>query len=59
MPLNAVEQEVKRKTLACLHFANRDFDRSLGILYRKGRSLSMATQKLLDILLNGVQTSDT
>ena len=59
VPLNAVEQEVKRKTLACLHFANRDFDRSLGILYRKGRSLSMATQKLLDILLNGVQTSDT
>lgn len=59
VPLNAVEQEVKRKTLACLHFADRDFDRSLGILYRKGRSLSVATQKLLDILLNGVQKSDT
>lgn len=55
LPLNAVEQEVNRKTLACLHFVNRDFDRPLGILFRKGRSLSIATERLLDILLNGVQ----
>ena len=55
LPLNAIEQELARKTLAHLHFVERDFDRPLGILFRKGRSLSIATQKLLDILINSDQ----
>ena len=55
VPINAIEHELACNTLACLHFVDRDFDRPLGILFRKGRSLSMATQKLLNILLNGVQ----
>ncbi len=59
VPINAIEHELACNTLACLHFVDRDFDRPLGILFRKGRSLSMATQKLLNILLNGVQKSDT
>ena len=55
VPLNAIEQELARNTLSCLHFVERDFDRPLGILFRKGRSLSIATQKLLDMLLNTVE----
>lgn len=58
-PFNAIERELACNTLAYLHFADRDFDRPLGILFRKGRSLSIATQRLLDILSNGVQKSDT
>ena len=57
VPLNAIEQELARNTLSCLHFVERDFDRPLGILFRKGRSLSIATQKLLDMLLNSVEKS--
>ncbi|MYK51370.1 MAG: LysR family transcriptional regulator substrate-binding protein, partial [Gemmatimonadetes bacterium] len=55
LPLNSIEQELARKTLSYLHFVDQDFERPLGILFRKGRSLSIATQKLLDILLNSDQ----
>jgi len=51
VPLNSIEHEIDRNTLTYLPFADRDFERPLGILFRKGRSLSVATQKLLDILL--------
>ncbi len=58
VPLNAIEQELARNTLARLHFVDRDFERPLGILFRRGRSLSVATQKLLDILLENTKKSD-
>jgi DNA-binding transcriptional LysR family regulator len=51
VPINSIEQEIARKTLAYQPFSDRDFKRPLGILFRKGRSLSVATQKLLDLLL--------
>lgn len=53
VPLNAVEHEIGRGTLTHLSFTDKNFSRPLGILYRKGRSLSVATQKLLDVLLEG------
>ena len=53
VPLNALEHELGRGTLTYLPFSDRDFERPLGILFRKGRSLSVATQKLLDLLLEG------
>jgi DNA-binding transcriptional LysR family regulator len=59
VPINAIEQEISRKTIAYQPFNDRDFRRSLGILFRKGRSLSVATQKLLDILLEGSPKSES
>ena len=50
VPLNAIDQEKARGTLTYLPFKNDTFVRPLGILYRRGRSLSVATQKLLDVL---------
>ncbi|MBT5830561.1 MAG: LysR family transcriptional regulator, partial [Candidatus Latescibacteria bacterium] len=53
VPLNSIEEEIERGTLCYLPIDDRGFVRPLGILYRKGRSLSVATQKLLDVLLEG------
>jgi DNA-binding transcriptional LysR family regulator len=53
VPLNAIEQEIGRNTIVYLPFSDKHFVRPLGILYRKGRSLSVATQKLLDVLMEG------
>lgn len=50
VPANAIKQEKEWGTLKDLPFQGEPFDRPLGILYRRGRSLSLATQKLLDIL---------
>jgi LysR family transcriptional regulator, transcriptional activator of the cysJI operon len=53
VPLNAIDDELERKTISYLPIDDIGFVRPLGILYRKGRSLSVATQKLLDVLLEG------
>ena len=59
VPFSAIEQEIGRKTIAYQPFSDRDFRRPLGILFRKGRSLSVATQKLLDTLLEGAPKSES
>jgi DNA-binding transcriptional LysR family regulator len=53
VPLNSIEEELERDTLSYSPLEDKGFVRPLGILYRKGRSLSVATQKLLDVLLDG------
>lgn len=53
VPLNSIDEEIERNTLSYIPFDDKGFVRPLGILYRKGRSLSVATQKLLDVLLEG------
>ena len=58
VPEPAVEQEKMRKTLIALPFVGEPFTRPLGILYRRGRSLSVATQKLLEVLTNERQPRD-
>lgn len=52
VPAPAIEQEKVRQTIAALPFTGNPFTRPLGILYRRGRSLSVATQKLLEVLTN-------
>lgn len=52
VPAPSVEQEKVRQTLTALPFTGNPFTRPLGILYRRGRSLSVATQKLLEVLTN-------
>jgi LysR family transcriptional regulator, transcriptional activator of the cysJI operon len=53
VPLNSIDEEIERNTISYIPFDDKGFVRPLGILYRKGRSLSVATQKLLDVLLEG------
>ena len=50
VPMTAVEKELEVGTLKTVTFQEDSFVRPLGILYRRGRSLSVATQKLLDVL---------
>ncbi|MCZ6632379.1 MAG: LysR family transcriptional regulator [bacterium] len=50
VPMNSVEKELEVGTLKTVTFQDDSFVRPLGILYRRGRSLSVATQKLLDVL---------
>ena len=56
VPVNAIEYEKEWGTLKELPFQGEPFERPLGILYRRGRSLSVATQKLLNILTEGAAT---
>lgn len=53
VPLNSIDDELVRNSLSYLSLEDKGFLRPLGILYRKGRSLSVATHKLLDVLLEG------
>ena len=50
VPSPAVEQHRSGGTLRAIPFEGEPFVRPLGILYRRGRSLSVATQKLLEVL---------
>lgn len=50
VPATAVRIEQDRKSLVSVPILSDDLIRPLGILYRKGRSFSIATQKLLDVL---------
>jgi DNA-binding transcriptional LysR family regulator len=50
VPLATVTQEQKQGTLAVLPFKSRDFTRPLAILHRKGRVLTPAMKKFVEIL---------
>ena len=50
VPAPSVEQESKRGTLTVLPLEGEPLFRPLGILRRQGRSLSVATQKLIEVL---------
>jgi DNA-binding transcriptional LysR family regulator len=50
VPLATVLQEVKQGTLTAVHFKGKDFTRPLAILHRKGRVLTPAMKKFIEIL---------
>ncbi len=50
VPQATVLQEVKQGTLAAVHFKGREFTRPLAILHRKGRVLTPAMKKFIEIL---------
>lgn len=55
LPDQSVLYEKGWGTLDSSTFTDEPFTRPVGILYRKGRSFSLATQKLIGILSNGNQ----
>ncbi len=59
VPAPLVELERDRGTVAVLPLKGEQLVRPLGILKRRGRNLSTATQKLLDILTSDVQDGQT
>lgn len=50
VPLATVSQEVKQGTLVAIPFEGEGFDRPLGLLHRKGRVLTPAMKKFIEIL---------
>lgn len=50
VPLATVVQEVKSGALAALRFKGKEFTRPLAIIYRKGRVLSPAMKKFIEVL---------
>jgi len=50
VPQATVLQEVKQGTLIAVHFKGKDFTRPLAILHRKGRVLTPAMKKFIEIL---------
>jgi DNA-binding transcriptional LysR family regulator len=50
VPQATVAQEQKQGTLAVLHFRGKEFTRPLAILHRKGRVLTPAMRKFIEIL---------
>lgn len=50
VPQATVLQEVKQGTLSAIHFKGREFTRPLAILHRKGRVLTPAMKKFIEIL---------
>ncbi|MGH7935143.1 MAG: LysR family transcriptional regulator [Candidatus Binataceae bacterium] len=50
VPRSAVEMETARNSLKVLEFAEGPFTRPLAIIYKRGRELSPAVQKFIDIL---------
>jgi len=50
VPQATVAQEVKQGSLVMLHFKGRSFTRPLAILHRKGRVLTPAMKKFVEIL---------
>jgi len=50
VPQATVQQEVTQGTLAALRFKGKDFTRPLAILHRKGRVLTPAMKKFIEIL---------
>ena len=53
LPSQSVQYEKSWGTLDSAPFNDEPFTRPVGIIYRKGRSFSLATQKLIEILSNG------
>ena len=58
VPSPAVEQGRSQNTLVALSFEGAAFFRPLGILHRRGRSFSVATQKLLEVLTEAKISED-
>lgn len=56
LPSLSVEHEKSTGTLKATPFTDDSFSRPVGIIYRKGRSFSLATQKLIEVLSNGNPT---
>jgi len=50
VPLATVLQEIKQGTLTAVHFKGKDFTRPLAILHRKGRVLTPAMKKFVEVL---------
>jgi LysR family transcriptional regulator, transcriptional activator of the cysJI operon len=50
VPHATVQQEEKVGSLAVIHFHGKEFSRPLAILHRKGRVLTPAMKKFIDIL---------
>lgn len=50
VPSATVQQEVKQGSLAMIHFRGRKFKRPLAIMHRRGRVLSPAMRKFVDML---------
>ncbi len=50
VPLATVLQEIKQGTLTAVHFKGKDFTRPLAILHRKGRVLTPAMKKFIEVL---------
>lgn len=50
VPQATVQQEVQQGTLAEVHFKGKEFTRPLAILHRKGRVLTPAMKKFIEIL---------
>jgi LysR family transcriptional regulator, transcriptional activator of the cysJI operon len=59
VPSSAIEQGRARDALKAIPFKGEGLVRPLGILHRKGRSFSMATQKLLDVLTSNARGTDS
>jgi DNA-binding transcriptional LysR family regulator len=60
VPQATVVQEAKQGTLSVIHFKGREFTRPLAILHRKGRVLTPAMRKFVEILgldLSGAKSS--
>jgi DNA-binding transcriptional LysR family regulator len=53
LPSLSVQYEQGWGTLSSTTFREEPFARPVGILYRKGRSFSLATQKLIEVLSDG------
>ena len=50
VPQATVQQEIKQGTLVAIHFKGKEFSRPLAILHRKGRVLTPAMKKFIEIL---------
>jgi hypothetical protein len=50
VPKMTVENEVTRGTLRMLEFSEGTFTRPLAIIYKRGRELSPAVRKFIDVL---------
>ena len=50
VPQATVLQEIKQGTLAAVHFKGKDYTRPLAILHRKGRVLTPAMKKFIEVL---------
>jgi LysR family transcriptional regulator, transcriptional activator of the cysJI operon len=53
VPRATVENEVRARTLVAVNFT-QSFMRPIGIIHRKGKTFSLATQKLLEMLMEEV-----
>lgn len=56
VPRSTVEQETARGTLKMIEFAEGPFTRPLAIIYKRGRELSPAVRKFIDVL-TAIKTS--